>query len=48
VSSKWSSESGRRRRIYQLTRKGSEALASRENEWRQFASTVNLVLGGAS
>jgi transcriptional regulator len=48
VSSKWSSESGRRRRVYQLTRKGSAALASRENEWRQFTSTVNLVLGGAS
>lgn len=45
VSSKWSSESGRRRRVYQLTRKGSAALASRQSEWRQFTSTVDLVLG---
>jgi DNA-binding PadR family transcriptional regulator len=48
VSSKWSSESGRRRRVYELTRKGNAALASRQSEWRQFTSTVDLVLGGAS
>jgi DNA-binding PadR family transcriptional regulator len=47
VSSKWSSDSGRRRRVYQLTRKGGASLASRENEWRQFTSTVNHVLGRA-
>ena len=47
-SSRWSSESGRRRRVYRLTRRGSAALASRETEWRQFTSTVDLVLGGAS
>ncbi len=45
VSSKWSSASGRRRRVYQLTRKGSASLAGRETEWRQFANTVDLVLG---
>src|SRR6476619_6127115 len=48
VSSKWSSGSGRRRRVYQLTRKGGGELARRESEWRQFTSTVNLVLGGMS
>ena len=48
VSSRWSSESGRRRRVYRLTRNGSAALTSREEEWRQFTSSVNLVLAGAS
>lgn len=48
VSSTWFSVSGRRRRVYQLTRNGEAALASGANEWRRFAGIVDLVLGGAS
>jgi DNA-binding PadR family transcriptional regulator len=44
LSSRWSSESGRRRRVYKLTRKGAEALAERRQAWRQFAHGVDLVV----
>lgn len=44
LSSRWSSESGRRRRVYQLTRKGVGALDERRQAWRQFAKGVDLVV----
>ncbi len=48
VSSRWSDESGRRRRVYQLTGKGTRALAERRTEWRGFVRAVGGVLGGAA
>lgn len=47
LSSRWSSESGRRRRVYQLTRKGHATFAARSRAWREFATGVNLMLGEA-
>jgi PadR family transcriptional regulator, regulatory protein PadR len=47
LSSHWSKENGRRRRVYQLTRKGQEALAERRRAWAEFSTGVNLVLGEA-
>jgi PadR family transcriptional regulator, regulatory protein PadR len=47
VASRWTTENGRRRRIYRLTRKGRAALGERVAEWREFSRTVNLVLRGA-
>jgi PadR family transcriptional regulator PadR len=47
VASRWSSENGRRRRVYRLTRKGRAALGEKAAEWREFSRTVNLVLRGA-
>jgi PadR family transcriptional regulator PadR len=44
LSSRWSSESGRRRRVYKLTRKGTAALDERRRAWRQFAHGVDLVV----
>ena len=44
LSSRWSSESGRRRRIYKLTRKGTTALDERRQAWKQFAKGVDLVV----
>jgi PadR family transcriptional regulator, regulatory protein PadR len=44
VTSKWSTEGGRRRRVYQLTSKGSRALGERADEWRKFTQAVNTVL----
>jgi PadR family transcriptional regulator PadR len=44
LSSRWSSESGRRRRVYELTRKGVAALDERKQAWRQFARGVDLVV----
>lgn len=48
VASRWSTENGRRRRVYRLTRRGAAALGERVAEWRDFSHTVNLVLRGAS
>ena len=44
LSSHWSEESGRRRRVYQLTPKGVESLARRQAEWRQFSRAVDATL----
>jgi PadR family transcriptional regulator PadR len=44
LSSVWSSETGRRRRVYSLTRRGRRELGSRRDEWRLFSTTMNAVL----
>lgn len=44
VTSRWSSDGGRRRRTYELTRKGERALGERAAEWRKFTQTVDTVL----
>ena len=46
VTSRWSTERGRRRRVYALTRKGRAALADEESAWRAFTRTLDLILGG--
>ncbi len=45
LSSQWSEEAGRRRRIYALTEKGRTVLAKRQQEWRQFAHAVDATVG---
>jgi transcriptional regulator len=45
LSSAWSIEGGRRRRVYRLTRSGRAALRVRRHEWSQFARAVEAVLG---
>ncbi len=45
LSSSWSTESGRRRRVYQLTKAGHSALRVRRREWTQFAQAVEAVFG---
>jgi transcriptional regulator len=44
VKSRWTAASGRRRRVYRLTRSGEEALAVRRLEWRTFSRAVEAVL----
>jgi PadR family transcriptional regulator len=44
VKSRWADTTGRRRRLYELTRKGRGALAAQESEWRSFARTLDLIL----
>ena len=44
LSSQWSEGDGRRRRIYELTRRGRGELGERRAEWRQFAGAVEAVL----
>jgi PadR family transcriptional regulator len=44
LSSSWSEGSGRRRRVYRLTRSGRRELDVRKDEWRSFARAVEAVL----
>src|SRR3989442_355940 len=46
LASRWSEVNGRRRRVYQLTKKGHRALATRHGEWRDFARAVHAVVDG--
>jgi PadR family transcriptional regulator PadR len=45
VSSHWSAETGRRRRVYSLTRRGRAALKREREEWQSFTRAVEVVLG---
>jgi PadR family transcriptional regulator PadR len=47
LASRWSLVAGRRRRVYELTRKGEETLDDRRRAWREFATGVDLVVGEA-
>ena len=44
LSSSWSVEAGRRRRVYRLTRSGRSTLGERRREWGRFARAVEAVL----
>lgn len=43
--SRWSKGDTRRRRVYEVTRKGVKVLAQRQQEWRQFARAVTVIAG---
>ncbi len=45
LSSSWSTQTGRRRRVYSVTRAGTSALKVRRREWRQFARAIEAVIG---
>jgi len=45
LSSAWSKQAGRRRRIYEVTHTGHTALQQRRHEWRRFATALEAVLG---
>jgi PadR family transcriptional regulator PadR len=47
LASRWSSEAGRRRRVYELTSAGGRALGREREQWRAFAGAMETVLGGA-
>jgi DNA-binding PadR family transcriptional regulator len=44
LTSAWSEASGRRRRVYRLTRRGRSALERRRDEWVGFVLAVDAVL----
>jgi PadR family transcriptional regulator, regulatory protein PadR len=44
LSSDWTEESGRRKRIYRLTPKGRLALSQRQREWQSFSQAVNATI----
>ena len=43
LTSSWSTESGRRRRVYEITGKGQAALQTRRREWTVFSHAVEAV-----
>lgn len=46
LASRWSTtESGRRRRVYRLTRRGRQALNAGRQDWMGFARAVESVIG---
>jgi PadR family transcriptional regulator, regulatory protein PadR len=48
IRSRWSTESGRRRRSYVLTAAGHRALAAERSQWQTFSSAVSALLEGRS
>jgi len=47
LSSRWvTADSGRRRRVYALTRRGERALAERRAVWQQFSDAIGGLLAG--
>jgi PadR family transcriptional regulator PadR len=44
LRSSWSDGDGRRRRVYELTRRGQRELGLRRGEWREFAQAIEAVL----
>src|SRR5262245_58608363 len=48
LASRWvPAQSGRRRRVYALTRRGERALAERRAVWRQFSDAIGGLLAGS-
>jgi PadR family transcriptional regulator PadR len=47
LASSWSEHEGRRRKYYRLTAAGRKVLDARRQEWREFATAVNGVLGAS-
>src|ERR1041385_1288995 len=48
LRSRWSEDSARRKRIYQLTPKGQQVLSKRQAEWKKFSKAINAKIGRAS
>ena len=44
LSSDWTEEKGRRKRVYRLTPRGKQALSKRQQEWQNFSRAVNATI----
>ena len=44
LTSAWSDDAARRRRVYELTRRGRRELGVRRDEWRDFSNAVEAVM----
>jgi DNA-binding PadR family transcriptional regulator len=47
LTSEWSTDSSRRRRVYALTRRGQARLRARRDAWRELAGAIETVLEAA-
>ena len=45
LTSRWSESDARRRRVYQVTRKGAKRLVQRQQEWLEFSNGVAGIVG---
>lgn len=45
LKSRWQDDAPRRRRVYELTAKGRQSLAKRQEEWRAFSNAINSTVG---
>ncbi len=45
LSSRWSDDAPRRRRVYEVTETGHSALAQKRRDWRTFAGALEAVIG---
>ena len=45
LRSRWSEDSARRKRVYQVTPKGQQALAKRQTEWQKFSKAMDATIG---
>ncbi len=48
IESRWDDATGRRRRVYRLTRRGQRALGEKAKAWRSFSRAVSGALEGAT
>jgi transcriptional regulator len=47
LASEWDTSSGRRRRVYSVTKRGRSVLKAKQTEWAGFVDAVAAVLRGA-
>jgi len=45
LKSHWQEDAPRRRRVYELTVKGQQALVKRRSEWQNFSEAINATVG---
>ena len=46
IRSRWDSSTGRRRKWYELTAKGTKRLTAQANQWQQYADCMSSLIGG--
>jgi DNA-binding PadR family transcriptional regulator len=46
IKSHWDSSTGRKRKWYKITAKGSKRLAVQASQWKQYAECVSSLVGG--
>jgi PadR family transcriptional regulator PadR len=44
LASRWEEQSGRRRRVYQLTARGRRVLSRQHREWREFVRAMHSIV----
>ncbi|MDL2288842.1 PadR family transcriptional regulator [Oscillospiraceae bacterium OttesenSCG-928-F05] len=47
IEAYWEESGGRNRKYYHLTKKGHALFSEKEQEWRTFSRSFDIVLGGA-